>query len=249
MNSPSPRRPIGQILIAQGVISEDQLRIALLEQMKSNQPVGKLLVALGFVSEATLRDALGESLGHKAVDLAKSIIDPDALRLIPRDLAKRHVFLALSAIDQFYGYELSIDGIIHEIETGQIDMASLAQGQGGYSHPVVRLVDALLSDGVQQVRLRHSLRARRPVPAHSLPHRRGAAPGPRAARTLLERHARAPETGGGHEHRRKPCAAGWARVPVNISGRAQCGLSRAPCSPPSTVKTSCCACSMPSAAS
>jgi hypothetical protein len=81
MNSPSPRRPIGQILITQGVISEDQLRIALLEQMKSNQPVGKLLVALGFVSEATLRDALGESLGHKAVDLSKSIIDPDACAL------------------------------------------------------------------------------------------------------------------------------------------------------------------------
>jgi hypothetical protein len=96
MNSPSPRRPIGQILITQGVISEDQLRIALLEQMKSNQPVGKLLVALGFVSEATLRDALGESLGHKAVDLSKSIIDPDALRIVPRDLAKRHLFLALS---------------------------------------------------------------------------------------------------------------------------------------------------------
>ena len=41
MNAPSPqRRPLGQILIAQGIISEDQLRIALLEQMKSNQPVG-----------------------------------------------------------------------------------------------------------------------------------------------------------------------------------------------------------------
>ena len=65
MNAPtSRRRPIGQILISQGVISEDQLRIALLEQMKSNQPVGKLLVSLGFVSEATLRDALGESLGQ-----------------------------------------------------------------------------------------------------------------------------------------------------------------------------------------
>ena len=96
MNSPTSRRPIGQILIAQGVISEDQLRIALLEQMKSNQPVGKLLVALGFVSEATLRDALGESLGHKPVDLSNSIIDADALRLIPRELAKRHLLLALS---------------------------------------------------------------------------------------------------------------------------------------------------------
>jgi hypothetical protein len=37
--------PLARVLIAQGVISEDQLRIALLEQMKSNQPVGKLLVS------------------------------------------------------------------------------------------------------------------------------------------------------------------------------------------------------------
>ena len=29
------------------------------------------------------------------------------------------------AIDQFYGYELSVDGILHEIETGEIDYRSL----------------------------------------------------------------------------------------------------------------------------
>ncbi len=196
MNSPAPRRPIGQILITQGVISEDQLRIALLEQMKSNLPVGKLLVALGFVSEATLRDALGESLGHKAVDLANSIIDADALRMVPRELAKRHILLALSyskreqrlkiaiadpndivaldklrtlihpelvietllageseiarAIDQYYGHELSIDGILHEIETGEIDYRSLSASLDEYSQPVVRLVDALLTDAVKR---------------------------------------------------------------------------------------------------
>ncbi len=49
------RRPLGQILISEGILSEDQLRIALLEQMKCNQPIGKLLVSLGFVTEATLR--------------------------------------------------------------------------------------------------------------------------------------------------------------------------------------------------
>ena len=196
MNSPVSRRPIGQILITQGVISEDQLRIALLEQMKSNQPVGKLLVSLGFVSEATLRDALGESLGQKSVDLANSIVDPEALRLVPRDLAKRHLFLPLSysaadqrlriatadpndivaldklrtlihpepvietllageseiahAIDQYYGHELSIDGILHEIETGEIDYRSLSASLDEYSQPVVRLVDALLTDAVKR---------------------------------------------------------------------------------------------------
>ena len=52
------QRQLGQVLIAKGILSEDQLRIVLLEQQKSNQPLGKLLVSLGFVSEATLRDAL-----------------------------------------------------------------------------------------------------------------------------------------------------------------------------------------------
>jgi general secretion pathway protein E/type IV pilus assembly protein PilB len=197
MNSPNPhRRPIGQILISQGVISEDQLRIALLDQMRSNQPVGKLLVSLGFVSEATLRDALGESLGQKSVDLAHAIVDPAALRLVPRDLAKRHTLLPLDyapeqrrltiaiadindivaldklraqvphellidtllageseiarAIDQYYGHELSIDGILHELETGEIDYRSLANSMDEYSQPVVRLIDALLTDAVKR---------------------------------------------------------------------------------------------------
>ncbi|MDP2811420.1 MAG: ATPase, T2SS/T4P/T4SS family [Rhodocyclaceae bacterium] len=197
MNSPTPhRRPIGQILISQGVISEDQLRIALLEQMKSNQPVGRLLVSLGFVSEATLRDALGESLGQKSVDLDRAIVDPAALRLVPREMAKRHNLLPMDysaepyrltvaisdpnnivaldklralvphellietllageseiarAIDQYYGHELSIDGILHEIETGEIDYRSLAASLDEYSQPVVRLVDALLTDAVKR---------------------------------------------------------------------------------------------------
>jgi general secretion pathway protein E/type IV pilus assembly protein PilB len=197
MNAPKPhRRALGQILLSQGVISEDQLRIALLEQMKSNQPVGKLLISLGFVSEATLRDALGESLGKRSVDLACAVIDASALRLVPRDLAKRYRVLPLDydreqqrltlasadvsdivaldkvrallpegcvietviagdseiarAIDQYYGHELSIDGILNEIETGEIDYRSLAASTDEYSQPVVRLMNALLTDAVKR---------------------------------------------------------------------------------------------------
>ena len=196
MSANTNRQPIGQVLIAQGVISEDQLRIALLEQMKCNQPVGKLLVSLGFVSEATLRDALGVSLGQKSIDLARATVDPLALRLVPRDIAKRHRLLPLDysperrrltiaiadpndlvaidqmralispdlqvdtvlageseiarSIDQHYGHELSIDGILNEIETGEIDFHSLSVTSDEYSQPVVRLVDALLTDAVKR---------------------------------------------------------------------------------------------------
>ena len=38
MNAPAPQqRQLGQVLIAKGILSEDQLRIALLEQMKSGK--------------------------------------------------------------------------------------------------------------------------------------------------------------------------------------------------------------------
>lgn len=195
--SPLTRKdqPIGQALIRQGVISDDQLRIALLEQIKLDQPVGRLLVNLGFISEATLRDTLSRSLGKKSINLAQAIIDPAALRLVPCELAKRHHLLPLDyvagehkltiaisdpsdivaidrlraliphetaidtllageseiacAIDHYYGHDLSIDGILHEIETGEIDYRSLAASLDQYNQPVVRLVDALLTDAVK----------------------------------------------------------------------------------------------------
>ena len=192
---PQPRQ-LGQVLIAKGILSEDQLRIALLEQMKSNQPVGKLLVSLGFVSEATLRDALSESLGKQSIDLSNAIVDPSALKVVPREIAKRHHLLPLDfdathlrltvaiadindivaldkvralvdgpldidtllageteidrAIDLAYGYELSIDGILNEIETGEIDFRGLQASSDEYSQPVVRLIDSILTDAVKR---------------------------------------------------------------------------------------------------
>ncbi|HNN97708.1 MAG TPA: ATPase, T2SS/T4P/T4SS family [Pseudomonadota bacterium] len=192
----SHAKPLGQVLINKGILSEDQLRISLLEQMKSNQPIGKLLVSLGFVSEATLRDALSESLGKQSIDLSNAIVDPSGLKLIPRELAKRHHLLPLDydqesrrltiaiadindivaldklrglagddieidtllageteidrAIDQSYGHELSIDGILHEIETGEIDFRGLQSSADEYSQPVVRLIDSILTDAVKR---------------------------------------------------------------------------------------------------
>ncbi len=194
--SPLQHRPLGQILISEGILSEDQLRIALLEQMKQNQPIGKLLVSLGFVTEATLRQALSENLGKQSIDLSHAVVDPQALKLVPRELAKRHHLLPLDydipnrrltlaisdindivgldrvrgqleegteietllggeseidhAIDQYYGHELSIDGILHEIETGEIDWQSLSTTDDEYSQPVVRLIDSILTDAVKR---------------------------------------------------------------------------------------------------
>ena len=54
------------------------------------------------------------------------------------------------AIEQFYGHELSVDGILLEIETGEIDPRSLEVRSDEYGQPVVRLVNALLCDAVKR---------------------------------------------------------------------------------------------------
>ncbi len=53
------------------------------------------------------------------------------------------------AIDRFYGFELSIDGIFQEIETGKIDRDNI-DPESDYHQPVVRLVDAVLADAVKR---------------------------------------------------------------------------------------------------
>ena len=196
MNTPqAPKMRLGDLLVQRGLLSEDQLKIALLEQKKDGLPLGKVLIQLGFLTDATLREALSENLGSDSIDLTKIIADKIALGAIPREFAKRHLIFPVSAdraskklivalanpnnvvvidqlsslvrnewelevriaaepdiaraIDQFYGYELSIDGILNEIETGEIDYQSLVVSGDEYSQPIVRLVDSILADAVQ----------------------------------------------------------------------------------------------------
>ena len=196
MNAPARPRRLGEILVEEGLITQDQLRIALTEQKKSKLPLGKVFVALGFVTEAVMRDALGEASGQETVDLSNVVPDPEAVKLIPKGVAQRLCVLPITydkernvltvamadifnvvaldqlnallggrielkplatseselqtAIDQFYGFELSVDGILHELETGEVDRKALAVEGGEYSQPLVRLVDAMISDAVKR---------------------------------------------------------------------------------------------------
>jgi type II secretory ATPase GspE/PulE/Tfp pilus assembly ATPase PilB-like protein len=187
---------LGDILVAQGVTTSDQIDIALTEQKKSKELLGKILVRLGFATESIIRDVIGGAIGQESVNLELAIPDSDAIDLIPKDIARKLRVLPLTfdrqaneltvalvdtfdvvlvdkiaaqvgrdidvipvlageteidkAIDLFYGFELSVDGILHEIETGEIDYHSLDATSDEYSQPVVRLVNALLTDAVKR---------------------------------------------------------------------------------------------------
>ncbi|MEO5378525.1 MAG: GspE/PulE family protein [Magnetococcus sp. DMHC-6] len=193
-NPPRPTVMLGEVLVEKGVISQDQLQIALTEQKRQSKPLGKLLVDLGFVTESIMRDMLSETLGQASVDLSKVVVDSEAVKLVSKDFAKQvnmlpiaydreknHLTVAMAntfnvvaldklrsilgddveikvllageieidnAIDNFFGFELSVDGILRELETGEVDAKSLSSEE--YSQPLLRLVDSILSDAAKR---------------------------------------------------------------------------------------------------
>ena len=196
MSDDAPKKRIGDQLIDRGVISSDQLKIALQEQKATGDKIGKVLIDLGFLSESLLKDVLGQSRGDESINLSEIVPDAEAISLIDKKLAQQfkvlpcnfnpeskilqlamsdtYDILALDRvkaaispdiiispvlagakeieanIDPFYGYELSIDGILKEIETGEYEDNHQRMGSAEYSHPLVRLVDAFLTDAVKR---------------------------------------------------------------------------------------------------
>ncbi len=90
--------------------------------------------------------AMADTYNIVALDQIRAQND-SSLRITPI-LASEEAIIRI--IEQFYGFDLSIDGILHEIETGEIDFDSFQDSDKGYSHPMVRLINALLADAVQR---------------------------------------------------------------------------------------------------
>ncbi|MEN3112466.1 GspE/PulE family protein [Uliginosibacterium paludis] len=181
--------------MSRGLITADQLRIALHEQKHSGDILGRHLVRLGFLSEQSLRSVLAASLDLPEADLTHFTPDPAAITCVPEQLARRHRMLPLHfehdktalvlavadpedvvaldglrsilpartrlevklgceseimhALDHAYSFELSIDGILKELENDE-QVRTGSPSSSNTEHPVVRLLDAILTDAARR---------------------------------------------------------------------------------------------------
>ena len=86
---------LGDLLVREGLITREQLDKALQEQRQSGTRVGYNLVKLGFIQETELTKMLARQYKMPAVDLSKFEVDPRIAKLIPGDLAIKHLVLPL----------------------------------------------------------------------------------------------------------------------------------------------------------
>ena len=99
MADPKPGQPqpvsrrLGDLLVREGLIDNEQLTRALQEQKGSNDKLGSILVKLSFVTEENLIAFLSRQYGIQSITLSQLDIDPDVLKLVPEQIARKYEVL------------------------------------------------------------------------------------------------------------------------------------------------------------
>ncbi|UCD66674.1 MAG: type IV-A pilus assembly ATPase PilB [Deltaproteobacteria bacterium] len=86
---------IGDLLRKEGYITANQLEHALQVQKKSKMRLGRILVKLGHIDEETILNVLSRLHGFPAVTISRESPQPDALKLMPYDMAKEYMAFPL----------------------------------------------------------------------------------------------------------------------------------------------------------
>ncbi len=159
--------PLGRLVVRLGFASEIAVRDAMAHTVGQETIDLSLVVAdadaLQMVSQDFARRNQVLPIAYSAADGTLTVATTETFNVVVMDQLRAAVGadveirtqIAAEAqveeyIDRFYGYELSVDGILKEIETGEIDYESLRIGGDEYTQPMVRLVNALLVDAVKR---------------------------------------------------------------------------------------------------
>jgi type IV pilus assembly protein PilB len=91
------RRQVGQILVAKGILTLEQIEQALEEQQQRGhrQLLGEILVELGMATEDQVIEALAEAYNVPYAKLTPRLADPKVVDLLPREFLEKHSVLSL----------------------------------------------------------------------------------------------------------------------------------------------------------
>jgi len=114
---------LGKVVLNANLVTEDQLQKALLTQKREGGRLGGILIRLGFVDESHLLQCLSQQHGVTPVDLSKIKIDPSVTKLVPAEIAKKHLVIPVRRL----GSSLSL-AMVDPSDVYAIDNVKFATG-------------------------------------------------------------------------------------------------------------------------
>jgi type IV pilus assembly protein PilB len=91
-------RRLGDLLVAEGLISQEQLLRALADQKGTTDKLGSVLVRLNMISEEQLIGFLSRQYGIPSMTLSQLDVDAEVLRLVPAAIAKKYEVLPVKRV-------------------------------------------------------------------------------------------------------------------------------------------------------
>jgi len=92
------KRRLGELLRAEGLVSDEQVQLALAEQRKSNLFLGEALVRLGFVTEDAIAATISQQFGLPFMNVEQYTIDKALLEIFPIPMLREYQFIPIDKI-------------------------------------------------------------------------------------------------------------------------------------------------------
>jgi type IV pilus assembly protein PilB len=101
MIATTQRKPLGQLLLAKGLIQQDQLESALEEQKRSGHQklLGELLVEMRICTEDQIVEALAQAYAVPYARVSPKIADPKVIQVLPKEFLEKHQTLPLYLVE------------------------------------------------------------------------------------------------------------------------------------------------------
>jgi len=153
---------LGDKLIRLGLITPEQLEIALKEQKRTGELLGEVLLRMGFISEEDLINALSEQKGIEKVSLSSYLIEPDVISLVPKELALRYKVIPVSlkngvlTVAMVNPFDVDAIDLLHRITGRRIKPLAVSEEEFrdafekfyGEEKSVEEIIDELLKEEV-----------------------------------------------------------------------------------------------------
>ncbi len=93
------RKKLGEILVYEGKITEQQLQEILSLHKKENKPLGQLLLEHEYITQEDLTRCLGQQLGIPHVWLRKGLVDPNIVHVLPKEKARQFMVVPMFLVN------------------------------------------------------------------------------------------------------------------------------------------------------
>jgi twitching motility protein PilT len=141
-------RRLGEFLVERKVLSRDSLEQMLEREANEGVPLSKLLINEGLVGEKDLVAAVAHQVGIRFVDLAQTPVHPTVDRLVPAELARKYLAIAV----ELDGADL----VVAMVDPSNREAVSAIEGATGWPikpaiavrNELKRLVSAMYGDVV-----------------------------------------------------------------------------------------------------